>query len=160
MPLYGDQTGMGSHEEEWDVMTDTGFKGLFFCCQVIGSIMRQRGYGKIINLSSTFSRSIIKGRSVYGASKPGCPISPRPLLWNGPPTDQGERPGAHCRPYSSRQETLKGEVLQRILSRIPLGGWPPRRPGQRRRLPLQSGVGLRHRPYSFCGWRLGSGQLT
>jgi len=42
-------------EEEWNLMVDTGFKGLFFCCQVIGSIMRQHGYGKILNLSSTFS---------------------------------------------------------------------------------------------------------
>ncbi|MDH5535060.1 MAG: SDR family oxidoreductase, partial [Betaproteobacteria bacterium] len=49
-------------EDEWDRMVDTGFKGLFFCCQIIGSAMRERGYGKIINLSSTFSRSIIKGR--------------------------------------------------------------------------------------------------
>jgi len=109
-------------EEEWDVMVDTGFKGLFFCCQVIGSIMRQRGYGKIINLSSTFSRSIIKGRSVYGGIKAGVSHLTEALALEW--ASDGIRvnalaPTAVLTP--SRQETLKGEVLQRILSRIPLG---------------------------------------
>jgi len=109
-------------EEEWDVMVDTGFKGLFFCCQVIGSIMRQRGYGKIINLSSTFSRSIIKGRSVYGGIKAGVSHLTEALALEW--ASDGIRvnalaPTAVLTP--SRKETLKGEVLQRILSRIPLG---------------------------------------
>jgi len=109
-------------EEEWDVMIDTGFKGLFFCCQVIGSIMRQRGYGKIINLSSTFSRSIIKGRSVYGGIKAGVSHLTEALALEW--ASDGIRvnalaPTAVLTP--SRKETLKGEVLQRILSRIPLG---------------------------------------
>jgi 2-deoxy-D-gluconate 3-dehydrogenase len=109
-------------EEEWDLMLDTGFKGLFFCCQVIGSIMRQRGYGKIINLSSTFSRSIIKGRAVYGGIKAGVSHLTEALAFEW--ASDGIRvnalaPTATLTP--SRKETLKGEVLQRILSRIPLG---------------------------------------
>ena len=109
-------------EEEWDVMIDTGFKGLFFCCQVIGSIMRQRGYGKIINLSSTFSRSIIKGRSVYGGIKAGVSHLTEALALEWAPDGirvNALAPTAVLTP--SRKETLKGEVLQRILSRIPLG---------------------------------------
>ena len=108
--------------EEWDVMVDTGFKGLFFCCQVIGSIMRQRGYGKIINLSSTFSRSIIKGRSVYGGIKAGVSHLTEALALEWAPDGirvNALAPTAVLTP--SRKETLKGEVLQRILSRIPLG---------------------------------------
>ena len=58
-------------ENDWDSMVDTGFKGFVFCCQVVGSIMREHGYGKIINLSSTFSRSIVPGRSVYAGIKAG-----------------------------------------------------------------------------------------
>ena len=30
-------------EEDWDLMVDTSFKGLFFCCQIIGSIMKEKG---------------------------------------------------------------------------------------------------------------------
>ncbi len=109
-------------EDEWNLMMDTGFKGLFFCCQIIGSSMRQRGYGKIINLSSTFSRSIIKGRSVYGGIKAGVSHLTEALAleWGG----DGIRvnalaPTAVLTP--SRRDLLKGEVLERILSRIPLG---------------------------------------
>ncbi len=109
-------------EDEWNLMMDTGFKGLFFCCQIIGSSMRQRGYGKIINLSSTFSRSIIKGRSVYGGIKAGVSHLTEALAfeWGA----DGIRvnalaPTAVLTP--SRRDLLKGEVLERILSRIPLG---------------------------------------
>ena len=109
-------------EEEWNLMLDTGFKGLFFCCQVIGSIMRREGYGKIINLSSTFSRSIIKGRAVYGGIKAGVSHLTEALAFEW--ASDGIRvnalaPTATLTP--SRKETLKGEVLQSILSRIPLG---------------------------------------
>jgi len=109
-------------EDEWNLMIDTGFKGLFFCCQIIGSIMQKHGYGKIINLSSTFSRSIIKGRAVYGGIKAGVSHLTEALALEW--ASDGIRvnalaPTAVLTP--SRRDTLKGEVLQRIVSRIPLG---------------------------------------
>ncbi len=110
------------HENEWNRMVDTGFKGLFFSCQIVGSIMRQRGYGKIINLSSTFSQSIIKGRSVYAGIKAGVSHLTEALAleWAA----EGIRvnalaPTAVLTP--SREEVLKGELLERVLARIPLG---------------------------------------
>ena len=109
-------------EDEWDVMVDTGFKGLFFCCQIIGSVMQANGYGKIINLSSTFSRSIIPGRSVYAGIKAGVSHLTEALAMEW--ASSGIRvnalaPTAVLTP--SRANLLKGEVLQKILSRIPLG---------------------------------------
>jgi NAD(P)-dependent dehydrogenase (short-subunit alcohol dehydrogenase family) len=109
-------------EEEWDVMIDTGFKGLFFCCQKIGSIMQKQKYGKIINLSSTFSRSIIKGRSVYGGIKAGVSHLTEALAFEW--ASEGIRvnaigPTAVRTP--TREDTLKGERLQNVISRIPLG---------------------------------------
>jgi len=109
-------------EDEWNLMNDTGFKGLFFSCQIIGSIMRQRGYGKIINLSSTFSRSIVKGRSVYGGIKAGVSHLTEALAFEWAPDGirvNALAPTAVLTP--SRKDTLKGEVLKTILSRIPLG---------------------------------------
>lgn len=109
-------------ESEWDRMVDTGFKGLFFSCQIVGSIMRQRGYGKIINLSSTFSRSIIKGRSVYAGIKAGVSHLTEALAleWAA----DGIRvnalaPTAVLTP--SREALLKSEVGEKLLARIPLG---------------------------------------
>ena len=109
-------------ETEWNLMVDTGFKGLFFCCQIVGSIMRDRRYGKIINLSSTFSRSLIKGRSVYGGIKAGVSHLTEALALEW--ASDGIRvnalaPTAVLTP--SRNDLLKGESLQRILARIPLG---------------------------------------
>jgi NAD(P)-dependent dehydrogenase (short-subunit alcohol dehydrogenase family) len=109
-------------ESEWDQMVDVGFKGLFFCCQVIGSIMRNQGYGKIINLSSTFSRSMVKGRSVYAGIKAGVSHLTEVLAVEWAP--HGIRvnalaPTAVLTP--SRADTLKGDVLKMILSHIPLG---------------------------------------
>lgn len=61
-------------EADYDQMLDVGLKGVFFCSQIIGSLMCERGYGKIVNLSSTFAKSTINGRSVYAAYKAG--VSP------------------------------------------------------------------------------------
>jgi NAD(P)-dependent dehydrogenase (short-subunit alcohol dehydrogenase family) len=58
-------------EEDWDSVFDVHAKGTFFCCQVFGRRMIDRGYGKIINLSSTWSSSTDLGKSVYGAAKAG-----------------------------------------------------------------------------------------
>jgi NAD(P)-dependent dehydrogenase (short-subunit alcohol dehydrogenase family) len=58
-------------EEDWDRVLDVHTKGTFFCCQVLGRRMIERGYGKIINLSSTWSASTDDGKSVYGIAKAG-----------------------------------------------------------------------------------------
>lgn len=109
-------------EDEWDRMLDVGFKGLFFSCQIIGGLMRARGYGKIINLSSTFSRSIIKGRAVYGGIKAGISHLTEALAYEW--AADGIRvnalaPTAVATP--SRAELLSGAGRDRIVARIPLG---------------------------------------
>jgi len=108
-------------EEEWDLMVDISFKGLFFCCQIIGTIMKKQGYGKIINLSSTFSRSIIPGRSVYGGIKAGVSHLTEALAAEWAPDGirvNALAPTAVMTP--SRATLLQGDRLKSILSRIPL----------------------------------------
>ncbi len=109
-------------ENDWDSMVDTGFKGLFFCCQAVGSIMRDNGYGKIINLSSTFSKSVVPGRSVYAGIKAGIDHLTEALAMEWAP--HGIRvnalaPTAVNTP--SRKVTLQGPILEKVLARIPLG---------------------------------------
>jgi NAD(P)-dependent dehydrogenase (short-subunit alcohol dehydrogenase family) len=58
-------------EQDWDRVLDTHVKGTYFCCQAFGGRMVERGYGKIINLSSTWSSSTDMGKSVYGVAKAG-----------------------------------------------------------------------------------------
>src|SRR5206468_3893467 len=39
-------------EEEWDEVLDVNLKGLFFCCRTAARTMLERGYGRIVNVSS------------------------------------------------------------------------------------------------------------
>ncbi len=109
-------------EDDWDRMVDTSLKGLFFSCQIIGQLMREHRYGKIVNLSSTFSRSLIVGRSVYAAIKAGVSHLTEALATEW--AKDGIRvnalaPTATMTP--TRAELLSGERLASIVSRIPLG---------------------------------------
>lgn len=109
-------------EADWDAMVATGFKGVYFCCQIIGSIMKERGYGKIINMSSTFSRSTIVGRVAYGAIKAGISHLTESLAVEWAPFGirvNAIAPTAVKTP--SRENVLRGDALKMVLSRIPLG---------------------------------------
>ena len=58
-------------EQDWDHVLDVHAKGTFFCSQFMGKRMIGRKYGKIINLSSTWSVSTDLGKSIYGLAKAG-----------------------------------------------------------------------------------------
>lgn len=109
-------------EEDWDQTVDVSFKGLFFCCQILGSIMRDQNYGKIINLSSTFSRSTLTTRSIYAGVKAGVSHLTESLAVEWAP--HGIRVNALAPTgvqTPSRAEVLSGDNLKMILGRIPLG---------------------------------------
>ncbi len=107
-------------EDDWDGVFDVGLKGLFFCCQIIGSIMRSQNYGKIINMSSTYSRSVAQDRSVYAAMKAGVSHLTEALAveW----ARFGIRVNALApTAVKTASRNLQGDVLKYVLSRIPLG---------------------------------------
>src|ERR1051326_4471275 len=56
-------------ERDWERVFEAQVKGTFFCAQRIGALMLARGYGKIINMSSTWAVRSEPGKSVYGAAK-------------------------------------------------------------------------------------------
>jgi NAD(P)-dependent dehydrogenase (short-subunit alcohol dehydrogenase family) len=58
-------------EAEYDKVLEVHLKGTFFTCQRLGKVMVERGFGRIINLSSTWSVSTDAGKSVYCAAKAG-----------------------------------------------------------------------------------------
>ncbi len=109
-------------EDDWDETLDISFKGLFFCCQILGSIMRRQNYGKIINLGSTLGRTTVAGRAVYSGLKAGIAHLSEALAveWAA----DGIRvnvlaPTAMMTP--SRAQILTGKFLDDMLNRIPLG---------------------------------------
>jgi len=59
-------------EEEWRATIDTNLTAAFFCIQAVVPVMKSRGYGRIINISSLAGRSVSTlGGAHYTASKAG-----------------------------------------------------------------------------------------
>lgn len=57
--------------EEWDQVHNVHLRGTFLACQAFGRAMAPKGYGKIINLSSTWAATVCANRSVYCSAKAG-----------------------------------------------------------------------------------------
>lgn len=109
-------------EPEWDAIFDAGLKGLFFCCQIFGTLMRGRGQGSIINLSSTLSRGVAPGASAYATCKAAVSHLTRALAveWAG----DGIRVNAiapAATPTPSRRDRQTPQHRRQLVERIPLG---------------------------------------
>ena len=57
--------------EEWDRVMAVNLRGIFLCCKAVLPIMRQQGYGKIINISSGTALNGSPTRIHYVTSKGG-----------------------------------------------------------------------------------------
>ncbi len=57
-------------DEQWDQVIEVNLKGVFFCLQCAARFMREKGYGKIINVSSTSWKGN-PGQLNYSATKAG-----------------------------------------------------------------------------------------
>jgi 3-oxoacyl-[acyl-carrier protein] reductase len=57
--------------EEWDSVMAVNLRGLFLCCRAVFPTMRERGYGKIVNISSSRIWEGSPNRLHYTTSKAG-----------------------------------------------------------------------------------------
>jgi NAD(P)-dependent dehydrogenase (short-subunit alcohol dehydrogenase family) len=57
--------------DDWNTILDTNLRGAFFVVQTVARGMVQRGYGRIINISSVTSMFGYAGLAPYGASRGG-----------------------------------------------------------------------------------------
>ncbi|WP_291378316.1 SDR family oxidoreductase [Demequina sp.] len=71
--------------EDWDTMMDLNLRAAFFCAQAAARHMLDRGYGRIINMSSQISVVANQDEVVYCASKGGLNQVTRTLAleWGG-----------------------------------------------------------------------------
>lgn len=58
-------------EEMWDLVINTNLKGFFLVAQAVVPQMIERGYGKVINMSSIFGKVGLSNQIAYASSKGG-----------------------------------------------------------------------------------------
>lgn len=58
-------------EEQWDETLDINLKSVFLCCRAAVPYMKERGYGKILNISSILGLAGNPRMVHYGAAKTG-----------------------------------------------------------------------------------------
>lgn len=58
-------------EDDWDRVVDIHLKGAFLCSQAVTGPMGQRGFGRIVNISSGAVRGSDRGHANYASAKAG-----------------------------------------------------------------------------------------
>lgn len=111
--------------EEWDRVIDVNLKGPFLCCQALGPGMAERGWGRIVNVSSMLGLVGLARRPPYTASKGGLITLTKSLALEWAPRNvlvNALCPG----PFATDMNiplTENEEVNQWFIDRIPLGRW-------------------------------------
>jgi 2-deoxy-D-gluconate 3-dehydrogenase len=111
-------------EQDWDVLFDTHVKGTYFCSQKIGAMMIERGYGKIVNLSSAWAVSTDAGKSAYCAAKAAVSHLTAALSTEWSPLGvrvNALAPTATMTDFTARVMASHPERAERLRGRIKLG---------------------------------------
>ena len=110
-------------ESDWDSMMDVNLKGLFFVTQAVARPMIDRGYGRIVSLSSQAGLVGIRRHAVYSASKGGVNMLTRVLALEWAPhgiTVNAIAP-TFIRTPGTAERLDDPEFAADVLSRIPVG---------------------------------------
>ncbi len=109
--------------EEWEMVIDVNLKGTFLCIREASKIMKEKGRGKIINLSSINETVPLAGEIPYCASKGGVMMMTRAAALELGPCGihvNALAPGAIDTPLMDEVLQIP-EIREGILRQIPFG---------------------------------------
>jgi NAD(P)-dependent dehydrogenase (short-subunit alcohol dehydrogenase family) len=112
-------------ERDWDAVVDVNLKAPFLLARRLGPKMRERGWGRVINLGSILSVIALPGRSPYASAKAGLLNLTKVLAleWAG----SGVTVNALCPgPFATEMNKPLLEdpaKYQAFVAKIPMGRW-------------------------------------
>lgn len=111
--------------EEWHRVLDTNLTSAFLMCRAFIPQMKERKYGRIINITSMMSHISIPNRTAYSASKAGLLGLTKALALELAPfgiTANGISPGPIATELNA-PILQNPELNQQFIAKIPLGRW-------------------------------------
>jgi len=116
-----DGTMMRMSRDMWDAVIDTNLGSCFNLCKLTFEGMRQRKFGRIVNIGSINGQAGQYGQVNYAAAKSGIHGFTKALAQEG--ARYGITVNAIAPGYvdTDMVRAVPGEVLQKIVSRIPVG---------------------------------------
>lgn len=107
-------------ESSWDTVIDTNLKGAFNLARAVLPIMREDGWGRIINISSVVGQIGVPGTSAYAASKAGLFGLTRALAAEGASKNVTVNTLALGYFDAGMIHTIPAEQLAKIVQTIPM----------------------------------------
>ena len=110
---------------EWNSVLTTNLTSVFLLCRAFVPMMKGRGYGRIINMTSMMSHISLPGRTAYSASKTALLGFNRALALELAPdkiTVNGISPGV-CDTEINTPLMQNPELRAQFLAKIPVGRW-------------------------------------
>jgi len=108
-------------EQDWHSVIETNLTSCYNMCRAVTAGMRDRGFGRIINISSINGQKGQLGQANYAAAKAGMLGFTKALALEG--ARKGMTVNAICPGYikTDMTEAMDSAVLESIIKQIPVG---------------------------------------